>query len=113
MSTHEFERAVKVEQLSKASKVWFPHWIGRFAAYVKCAGDAPIRVEQEQVIHFLRMLRDKKVPAWQRLERIKGTQPILCGTRERKTGLVPCPNCFTASLRQRIKNHSIQVNRVV
>ncbi len=37
MSTHEFERAVKVEQLSKASKVWFPRWIGRFAAYVKCA----------------------------------------------------------------------------
>ena len=77
MSTHEFERAVKVEQLSKASKVWFPRWIGRFAAYVKCAGDAPIRVEQEQVIHFLRMLRDKKVPAWQRLQAVEAIECYL------------------------------------
>lgn len=77
MSANDFERAVKVERLSKASKVWFPRWLGRYAAYVKCGGDSPIRVEREQVIRFLQMLRDKNVPAWQRLQAVEAIECYL------------------------------------
>ena len=74
MSKQEFERAVKTQRLSKASQVWFPRWVGRYAAFVRSRGDSPLPVDQERVIRFLRMLRDKAVPAWQRLQAVEALE---------------------------------------
>ena len=67
MCRERFEQAVKMERLSKNAKIWFPRWLGRYASFAKCSGEATIPVDRERVIRFLRKLRDKGVPAWQRL----------------------------------------------
>ncbi len=48
MSKERFEHAIMTARLSKNSKVWFPRWLGRYAAFVKCGGDSPVPVDQER-----------------------------------------------------------------
>lgn len=60
--------------MCKASKIWFPRWLGRYAALLRCGDEALIPVDRERVIQFLRMLRDRSVPAWQRLQAVEALE---------------------------------------
>ena len=77
MCKERFEQAVKMERLSRNAKAWFPRWLGRYAALANCSGEATIPVDRERVIRFLRMLRDKGVPAWQRLQAVEALECYL------------------------------------
>ena len=109
MSTHEFERAVKVEQLSKASKVWFPRWVGRYAAFAKCSGETTIPVDQERVIQFLRILCDKAVPAWQRLQAVEAIECYLTIVRHDNSFPLKEVRLKLTELAQRERNSGVLV----
>ena len=67
MSVEYYCSSVRQSSLSPADQKWFPAWIRRYAEAVK-ATRGPLPVTREGVIDFLRMLRDRDTPAWQRLQ---------------------------------------------
>jgi integron integrase len=71
MSKKLFDLAVKSARLSSASQTWFPRWVSRYASYLQSPDDAALPVDRERVIAFLQMLRDRTVPAWQRLQAVE------------------------------------------
>jgi integron integrase len=67
MSVEHFCRRVRDSSLSPADQQWFPPWIRRYAEATKTT-HGPLPVSRNSVIDFLRMLRDRGTPAWQRLQ---------------------------------------------
>ena len=53
---------------------WFPKWIRRYAASLPCRNDEPLPVTEDSVLRFLRSLRDRGVPAWQRLQDVRAVE---------------------------------------
>jgi hypothetical protein len=76
MSVKKFCWQLNEAKLGKNDKVWFPRWVRRYASMVEPGGQeiahhsqnmGKLSVTQEEVIRFLRTLRDNGTPAWQRL----------------------------------------------
>ena len=70
MSKTQFELAVKSARLAPASQTWFPRWLSRYASFLQAPHDGALPVDRERVIGFLRMLRDRTVSVWQRLQAV-------------------------------------------
>jgi integron integrase len=67
MSVEQFCCRVRDGSLSPVDQQWFPAWIRRYAEATNTT-HGPLPVSREGVIGFLRMLRDRGTPAWQRLQ---------------------------------------------
>ena len=67
MSVERYCSRIRDSSLSPADQQWFPAWIRRYAEATKTT-HGPLPVTREGVIDFLRMLRDRGTPAWQRLQ---------------------------------------------
>lgn len=68
MSVDDFCRSLPNLPVGKNDRVWFPRWIRRYAGFLKQARDQTLRVDEAELVQFLRSLRDAKLPAWQRLQ---------------------------------------------
>ncbi len=74
MSVEVFSKLLAKCELSRESKEYFPIWAGRYATFSKKPPPMRLVVERELVIEFLRSLRDTGVPAWQRLQAVRGLE---------------------------------------
>ena len=71
MSALRFSRLVLSLPISKTNREWFPRWVFRFASHLNCDRKSNLPSDHETVITFSQSLRDRKVPAWQRLQAVK------------------------------------------
>ncbi len=71
MSANQFAASVKTYNLKSEDELWFPRWVFRFAKYLDLTRNQRITTSRSEVIRFLRMLRDRGTPAWQRLQAVK------------------------------------------
>ena len=71
MSALRFSRLVLSLPISKTNREWFPRWVFRFASHLNCDRKSNLPSDRETVITFSQSLRDRKVPAWQRLQAVK------------------------------------------
>ncbi len=74
MSANQFAGRVHELKLRKNDTAWFPRWIFRFASHQRRSRDRQLEVTDSTVISFLRGLRDRGVPAWQRLQAVRAIQ---------------------------------------
>jgi len=73
MSLSEFKRRLSDAAYGKNDKVWFPRWLGRYAAGKELSrGKLP--VTEELVIEFSRSLLQSGTPAWQRLQGVRAVE---------------------------------------
>lgn len=73
MSVARFCELVQSTRLPPADKKWFPRWVRRYASDLgRTSGDLP--VSESEVIPFLRSLRRRGIPAWQRLQAVKAIE---------------------------------------
>lgn len=85
MSANRFQSFVKSAQLNEKESDWFPRWLFRYAAHLNKSREETLPVNSDLVIRFLRSLRDRGVPAWQRLQAtdaIELYQLEILGTRK-------------------------------
>jgi hypothetical protein len=73
MSVANYCRLLNEAKLGTNDKEWFPRWIRRYAASVTAVNDR-LPVSSEEVIRFLRSLRDSQTPAWQRLQAVRAIE---------------------------------------
>ncbi len=67
----EFRLRIRTYSCSDSDRAWFPRWIKRFAQFCKVDENDSLDVERDGVIAFCRGLRDRGVPAWQRLQAVR------------------------------------------
>ncbi len=67
MSVADFGAQLKQAKLRKVDQTWFPRWLKRYAGTVR-EKDGYLPVSKSEVVGFLQILRDRGVPAWQRLQ---------------------------------------------
>lgn len=73
MSVAQFCAILPGTKLPGADKKWFPRWIRRYSS--SCGDPAgKLPVSENQVVPFLRILRDHGTPAWQRLQAVKAIE---------------------------------------
>jgi len=104
MSKAQFESAVKLARLSSAAQTWFPKWLGRYASFLRAAEDVRLPVDREQVIAFLRMLRDRQVPAWQRLQAVEAISAYQTLVRQEREPTLADVRLKLTELAQRERN---------
>ncbi len=68
MSANQYAAAVRSVKLRKADRTWFPRWVARFASSLGRSRSARLDFSEQSVIRFLQSLRDRGIPAWQRLQ---------------------------------------------
>ena len=71
MSANEFSSAVSGFSLRKNDVEWFPRWIFRFSSHLNKNRATVLIVSRKSAVGFSRALRDRNVPAWQRLQAIR------------------------------------------
>jgi len=73
MSVKKFGSLLHEAKFRKNDKKWFPKWIRRYASAINVvAGD--LSVTEAEVIAFSRSLRDRGLPAWQRLQAVRAIE---------------------------------------
>ncbi len=67
MSVELFQQRLAKSQLAPNDIRWMPHWVREFS-HLHPSGGSLIAFASQDVEAFLRSLRDRNVPAWQRLQ---------------------------------------------
>jgi integron integrase len=73
MSVARFCEILPGTKLPRADKAWFPLWIRRYASSCGDSG-GNLLIHEQQVVEFLRSLRDHGTPAWQRLQAVRALE---------------------------------------
>ena len=68
MSLHEFIGRLSRAQVSENDRKWMPKWLAEYASFLRQDSDQKLSLNEPDVLRFLRGLRDRGVPAWQRLQ---------------------------------------------
>ena len=68
MSLHEFIGRLSRAQVSENDKKWMPKWLAEYASFSRQDSSQKLSLNEPDVLRFLRGLRDRGVPAWQRLQ---------------------------------------------
>lgn len=68
MSLPEFHSRLQRFGCSEVERTWFPRWVVGYAEHCHADPAQRIPIGEDQVIGFLRSLRDNRVPAWRRLQ---------------------------------------------
>lgn len=74
MSVDAFRSRLRRAEVHRQDAQWMPVWLERYAAHASQPVDRPLVLSTEQTLRFLRHLRDKHVPAWQRLQAAKALE---------------------------------------
>lgn len=93
MSVELFAARVRGTALSPTDQQWFLAWIRRYAEAVK-AEQGSLPITREFVIEFLRDLRSRSTPAWQRLQAtraIEAYNTLVLDTDQPFAGRPQCP----------------------
>ena len=67
MTVEHFRDRLERSQAHPNDRRWMPMWLGEYAAQQPNVGER-LEVSEERVLRFLRSLRDRGVPPWQRLQ---------------------------------------------
>ncbi|QDT01776.1 site-specific tyrosine recombinase XerD [Rubripirellula lacrimiformis] len=73
MSVELFRQRLSRAQLHPNDLAWMPQWFDEYARLQQDDGE-PLKVETSRVLAFLRSLRDRGVPAWQRLQAARAVE---------------------------------------
>ena len=73
MPVGRFRQLVQQGKYSTNDKKWFPKWIQRYAA-TAATRQGKLLVSEFSVAQFSRSLRDKGIPAWQRLQAVRALE---------------------------------------
>ena len=73
MSTELFRVRLTRTQVHPDDREWMPKWLDEYARCQRVS-EGTLAVEQEGVLRFLRALRDRGVPAWQRLQAVRSVE---------------------------------------
>lgn len=68
MSFHEFIGRLSRAQVSENDRKWMPKWLAEYASFLRQDSGQKLKLNEKDVLTFLRGLRDRGVPAWQRLQ---------------------------------------------
>ena len=83
MTVELFRQRLERAQLHPNDLQWMPKWLEEYAAQQDSGGQS-LQVTEERVFRFLRSLRDRGVPAWQRLQAARTVEwyqaMVLCRT---------------------------------
>ena len=74
MSVDQFCHSLPKLSFHKHDVVWFPRWIRRYAASIGRSNSEQLFVHEEALLSFLRTIRDRGVPAWQRLQAVRAIE---------------------------------------
>ena len=74
MSAQIFCRELPRFPFDNNDRRWFPKWIRRYASSLQRSHEDPLSVSTLEVIRFLQSLRDRGVPAWQRLQAARAVE---------------------------------------
>ena len=64
-------------QVSRDDRTWFMRWIQRYADFCQCSQQQLLDISKAEVIKFSIMLRDMKIPAFQRLQAVRAIEYYL------------------------------------
>jgi hypothetical protein len=107
MSANQYATMIKTANVSKADQTWFPKWVFRYASSQRTSRLQPLAVSEQDVIRFLRSLRDQSVPAWQRLQAARAVASYRNpGDIEQGSGDKPC----TSATNSAFANHPVHQN---
>jgi hypothetical protein len=76
------QRATGKTQVATNDAKYMPRWLREYAALGPFPEEGNLAIDEDRVLRFLRALRDRHVPAWQRLPSPRhwsGTRPLCCG----------------------------------
>jgi hypothetical protein len=68
MSVEMFQSRIRQSQLPHNDRQWMPKWIGEYASFIAAGSHCELELTVDQVLAFLRSLRDRRTHAWQRLQ---------------------------------------------
>lgn len=69
MSIPKFCAKIGSAQLGVSDKKWMPRWLAEFRSFYRPQDEnCDFELTTERVLEFLRSLRDRGIPAWQRLQ---------------------------------------------
>ena len=68
MSLHEFIGRLSRAQVSENDRKWMPKWVAEYSSNFRQDSSQELKLNEPDVLTFLRGLRDRGVPAWQRLQ---------------------------------------------
>ena len=86
MRLQRFRVGLKNARLDESESIWFLRWLGRYVNHCGVAGSRAIPVDTERVIEFLKGLKARGMPAWQRQQAVRA---IECYVRTTMDGPVP------------------------
>jgi len=73
MSTELFRQRLARAEVHPNDRKWMPRWLDEYASQ-QPAGTSRLEVTSDRVLHFLRSLRDRGAPAWQRLQAARAVE---------------------------------------
>lgn len=85
MSLDTFRYRIGRAQVHPNDAKWMPSWLGEYASTQNAADGESLAVTADSVLRFLRGLRDRGVPAWQRLQAARSVewyQALVLGREE-------------------------------
>ncbi len=68
MSAYEFIGRLSRAQVRENDKKWMPKWLAEYASFSRQDSSQKLMLRESDVLDFLQTLRDRGVPAWQRLQ---------------------------------------------
>jgi hypothetical protein len=68
MSIPLFKERLGSAQVATNDAKYMPQWLREYAALGPVPVDGNLAIDEDRVLRFLRSLRDRHVPAWQRLQ---------------------------------------------
>ena len=74
MSVEEFRRRIARSGVQKSDGKWLTIWIEKYAQFHHVDVDQPLDVNAELAIAFLKSMKSRSTPAWQRLQAIRAIQ---------------------------------------
>lgn len=74
MSVEQFRARLSRVQIHPNDLKWMPSWLTEYALSQSLDASAPLVVDEQTVLTFLRSLRDRRVPAWQRLQAARAVE---------------------------------------
>lgn len=84
MSVKRFRVLLNDARIGEAGIRWFPRWVLRYSSTVGMIR-GNLSVTEAEVIRFSQSLRDKGIPAWQRLQAVRAIEAyrdLVLNTRE-------------------------------
>lgn len=107
MTLPQLDRVIRTAKLQNSDRKWYPLWVAQYAQFLGSDGAANLAVGYESTIEFLKHLKSRRRPAWQRLQAVRAiefyrsqvllsSEPSLADIREKLAELVSSEQHRTA-----------------